>query len=285
MTWLKALYWSSRPVSWINTAYPFVVGYLVFEPHVTSLVLVGGLFFLVPYNILMYGVNDVFDYESDLRNPRKNSIEGAIVPPEYHRRWLWTAGLVCLPFVLWLLQYGSIAAKLWLLVLLFDVVAYSAPGLRFKERPVIDSISSSLHFVGPFIYAALLTGQVQAAWPAALAFFLWGMASHAFGAVQDIKADRAAGLRSIATAFGARLTVRLAICLYLLSSLIVLMYGLVALPTALVGGLYALNIWPYRKLTDKQTERANQAWRRFIWLNLLAGAVISITLLAFIRYH
>ena len=40
---------------------------------------VGTLFFLVPYNLLMYGINDVFDYASDLRNPRKGGIEGGLV--------------------------------------------------------------------------------------------------------------------------------------------------------------------------------------------------------------
>ncbi|NTV39705.1 MAG: prenyltransferase, partial [Demequinaceae bacterium] len=58
---------SSRPVSWINTAYPFAAGYLMVERHVDALLIVGTLFFLIPYNLLMYGVNDVFDYESDLR--------------------------------------------------------------------------------------------------------------------------------------------------------------------------------------------------------------------------
>ena len=40
-------------------------------------------------------------------------------------------------------------------------------------------------------------------------FFLWGAASHAFGAVQDVVADREAGIGSIATVIGARATVRL----------------------------------------------------------------------------
>ena len=37
------------------------------------------------------------------------------------------------------------------------------------------------------------------------------MATHAFGAVQDVVPDREAGIASIATAFGARATVRLAL--------------------------------------------------------------------------
>ena len=70
---------ASRPVSWINTAYPFAAGYLMVERHVDALLIVGTLFFLIPYNLLMYGINDVFDYESDLLNPRKGGIEGDVV--------------------------------------------------------------------------------------------------------------------------------------------------------------------------------------------------------------
>lgn len=61
---------SSRPLSWVNTAYPFAAAYLLAGGGV-DLPVVGTLFFLVPYNLLMYGVNDVFDHESDLRNPAR----------------------------------------------------------------------------------------------------------------------------------------------------------------------------------------------------------------------
>lgn len=62
---------SSRPLSWINTAFPFAAAYLVTTGRIDAILLVGALFFLIPYNLLMYGINDVFDYESDLRNPAR----------------------------------------------------------------------------------------------------------------------------------------------------------------------------------------------------------------------
>ncbi|MDF2575513.1 MAG: prenyltransferase, partial [Agromyces sp.] len=58
---------SSRPISWINTAFPFAAAYVLTTGAVDALLVVGTIFFLIPYNLLMYGVNDVFDYESDLR--------------------------------------------------------------------------------------------------------------------------------------------------------------------------------------------------------------------------
>ncbi len=76
---VRELFVSSRPVSWINTAFPFAAAYLLTTRQIDVPLIVGILFFLVPYNLAMYGVNDVFDYESDLRNPRKGGTHGAVL--------------------------------------------------------------------------------------------------------------------------------------------------------------------------------------------------------------
>ena len=125
--------------------------------------MVGTLFFLIPYNLLMYGVNDVFDYESDLRNPRKGGTEGALLEPGLHRVVVWTGIVTAAPLVaamLWLGGTGHPWSWVVLAVSLFAVFAYSVPGLRFKERPVLDSITSSTHFVSPAVYGLAVAGAV-----------------------------------------------------------------------------------------------------------------------------
>lgn len=282
---LKKLFWVSRPVSWVNTAYPFAAAYVVTQPDVTwSVLVIGTIFFLIPYNLLMYGINDVFDYESDLRNPRKGGIEGALMARSYHRIILITSVVVSIPFIAYLLTLGPVSAKLWLLFAIFMVVAYSAPILRFKERPVLDSFTSATHFVSPMVYALLLTGFPTQAWPAIIAFYAWGMASHAFGAVQDIKADRAGGIASIATIFGARLTMRLVIGLYLIAVAGVATYGWPGLIAALPLTLYVANAVQFWRVTDATAESANSGWRRFIWLNFATGFVITMVLIMAVRY-
>ena len=72
---IRTLFWASRPVSWVNTAYPFAAAAILTGGLPAWLVVLGVVFFLVPYNLAMYGINDVFDYESDLRNPRKGGVE------------------------------------------------------------------------------------------------------------------------------------------------------------------------------------------------------------------
>ena len=270
---------TSRPLSWVNTAYPFATGYLVMGRVVDVRLIIGTLFFLVPYNLLMYGINDVCDYESDMRNPRKGGVEGAVTPRKYHRLIVWSAILSCLPFVVALVLLGNWQSVLVLAAVLFFVVAYSAKGLRFKEVPLLDSVTSSLHFVGPLLYAYSLVGTTQAGWLVAVAFFCWGMASQAFGAVQDIIPDREANICSIATVFGARTTVWLAIVLYAAAVGLVACLGVAVWPVAVAGSLYIINLLPFVRIHDKDLANARSGWRRFLWLNYVAGAVVTVTLL------
>ncbi|WP_409484731.1 prenyltransferase [Arsenicicoccus dermatophilus] len=273
---------SSRPLSWVNTAYPFGAAYLLTTGRLDLRAAVGIGFFLVPYNLLMYGVNDVFDYESDLRNPRKGGVEGVVLDRSLHRATVWTASLLPVPFVLWLLAHGSPLAGLVLLGTVAAVVAYSAPGLRFKERAFVDSATSSTHFVGPAVYGVVLTGEhlPWQGWVALVAYFLWGMASHAFGAVQDIGPDRQAGIGSVATVVGARATVRLSAAAYVLAGLLLATTGRWGVLAGLLVLPYLWLVRPYLDLTDEDAPRANAGWRRFLWVNYLVGFLLTQLLIA-----
>lgn len=271
---------ASRPVSWINTAYPFAAAYLVTTGELDATLFVGTLFFLVPYNLTMYGVNDVFDYESDLRNPRKGSAHGAVLESRLHAVTLWAAALTCLPFVAYLVVVGTPASWVVLAASLLLVVFYSAPPLRLKEIPFADSVTSSLHFVSPAVYGLVLAGATWT-WQLALviaAFVLWGAASHAFGAVQDVAPDRAAGIASIATARGARWTVRFALACYAAAGIAMLATAWPGPLAALVVLPYLATVWPYRDVTDETADAATAGWRRFLWLNQLAGFAVTLLL-------
>ena len=274
---LKKLFVSSRPISWINTAFPFAVAYFLSTGQVDLNLLVGSLFFLIPYNLLMYGVNDVFDYESDLRNPRKGGIEGALLDPKYHRPTLIAAFSLAAPFVVYLLAVGSFESSAWLLLVIFSVIAYSIKGLRFKEIPFLDSITSAMHFVGPMWFGLALAGAElnQTIVLISASFFLWGMASHAFGAVQDVKADRAAGIGSIATTIGSRQTVILAMFMYLAAGVIALFIGDRYSQAAIAAIPYLIVVGRELSITDENCERANRGWKWFIYLNFIAGAIVS----------
>jgi 4-hydroxybenzoate polyprenyltransferase len=277
----KQLFIASRPVSWINTAYPFAAAYLLTTRQIDLTLILGTLFFLIPYNLAMYGINDVFDYESDLRNPRKGGTHGAVLDRRMHRITLWAAALTCVPFVVYLVVVGSPASWLVLAASLFFVVFYSAPPLRLKEVPFADSVTSSIHFFSPAVYGLVLA---DAAWTwqlgaVILAFALWGVASHAFGAVQDVVADREAGISSIATARGARWTVWFSLVCYAVAGAVMLTTSWPGPLAALVALLYIATVWPFRSITDATAERATAGWRRFLWINHIAGCIVTLLLI------
>lgn len=272
---------ASRPVSWINTAYPFAAAYVLTVREVDLTLVIGTLFFLVPYNLAMYGINDVFDYESDLRNPRKGGAHGAVLDRRMHRVTLWASALLCVPFVAYLLVVGSVVSWLVLAASLFFVVFYSAPPLRLKERPFLDSVTSSIHFFSPAVYGLVLAGATWTPPLGALigAFALWGVASHAFGAVQDVVADREAGIASIATARGAKWTVRFALACYTAAGVAMLATTWPGPIAALLVLPYLVTVWPYRSITDADAAAATTGWRRFLWLNQFTGFAVTLLLI------
>lgn len=277
---LRTLFVSSRPLSWVNTAFPFAAAY-VLSSGVDLTLVIGTLYFLIPYNLAMYGINDVFDYESDMRNPRKGGVEGAVLDRSMHRPTLIAVAVTNVPFLVYLVVVGSPLSWLVLAISIFAVIAYSAKGLRFKEKPFLDSITSSTHFVSPAVYGLVLAGATftPQLWALLGAFFLWGLASHAFGAVQDVIADRLGNLASIATVIGARATVRLSVLAYVLAGLLLLFTAWPGPLASILALPYAISCAVYWNITDADAETANRGWKRFLWLNFVTGFLVTMLLI------
>ena len=271
----------SRPLSWFNTAFGCAAGAFVAGGSLRSpRNLLALAYFTLPYNLTLYGINDICDFPSDRLNPRKNSVEGGLLPPEIHRPMLALIAALNAPILPPLLAQGDRRANAVLACLLATTVAYSAPPLRLKEVAGLDALISATHYVTPFVYGlALNRAQYYPAREIA-AFVAWCMASQSFGAIQDVEFDRAVGSGSIATAIGPRRTAHFATALYLLAAALVL-----AGPDARGKRLAsALTILPYAAntalfLRDPRPARANRHWRTFLGLNLCAGAAFTIILL------
>lgn len=97
-------------------------------------------------------------------------------------------------------------------MLLFFSWQYSSPPFRFKELPVLDSISNgvivwlcwALGYIsnGRNLFLGKENASASKGW--LLAFCTIGI--HALGAAADIEADTIAGQRTIATVLGVRFT-------------------------------------------------------------------------------
>lgn len=210
----------SRPRFWIYLLGPFVVGVAAgwqgsLEVWAYVLIAMFFLYFTFPGNFLVYGVNDVFDWETDRRNKKKQSYE-SLLPKAYHGRVLWLSALMTLPVVaLSFFSASSVIIGMTTFVLLG--VGYSAPPIRAKVRPVIDSLFNGLYVMPGLVGYGLMTSQfpepllIAAAW-------IWSAAMHAYSAIPDIEADTRAQLKTIATVLGSKGTIGLCALLYLLAA-------------------------------------------------------------------
>lgn len=195
----------SRPRFWLYLAGPVVVGVAAAASAPSELFgrqpVALFAYFLVPANVFLYGVNDVFDADVDEANPKKDDREA---------RWRGDPLTSAVVAASGLLGVGLFAlaprvAWPWLAAHFFLAVEYSAPPLRFKTTPLLDSVSNGLYVLpGVAAYAAVSGSNppmlaVAGAW-------LWTMGMHTFSAIPDIEPDREAGIRTTATALGERRT-------------------------------------------------------------------------------
>jgi 4-hydroxybenzoate polyprenyltransferase len=251
---------------------PYIVGLLIGARQISDLhdwrVLLCGLYFLFPANFFIYGINDIHDYETDVQNQKKVDYEGLVRPAEHHALFR-LLGLVTVPalfFALWFTNSRAVGA---LLGFGFFSYFYSAPPIRAKARPVLDSMFNILYACPGFFAYYLIGGQnfrpdyVLAAW-------CWTMAMHAYSAVPDISADHAANLETVATKLGFKSTLYGGLALYLASA--TLTYTALSWLSVLLGILYAaMMLVSLRSGTEAGVMRV---YKLFPLLNTLSGAAL-----------
>ncbi|SDR18105.1 prenyltransferase [Natronobacterium texcoconense] len=202
---LRYLLVLSRPRFWLYLAGPVLVG-VAYAAETTAELFVPAAvvlfaYFLVPANVFLYGVNDVYDREIDAENPKKDDRE-----TRYRgQRYVPAVATVCGALPLLFVPIVPTAAWPWIVVFLVLGAAYSAPPLRFKTTPLLDSVSNGL-YVAPGVAAYAAVAGTQPPTLAILGGWLWAMGMHTFSAIPDIEPDRATGIRTTATVLGERRT-------------------------------------------------------------------------------
>ncbi|QSG10005.1 prenyltransferase [Halapricum desulfuricans] len=273
---LGYLFWLSRPRFWLYLAGPVIVGvaYAADSPAELFSPLAVALFayFLIPANVYLYGINDVFDADIDELNPKKDDKEvryegGPLVILSVFAAG--AIGLVLIPFL------GPAALVPFGLFYLF-ATEYSAPPFRFKTTPVLDSVSNGLYALpGIAAYAA-----VAGTYPPAAAMaggWLWTMAMHTFSAIPDIEPDREAGIRTTATLLGKERTYAYCALVWLAGAIA---FGLVH---PFLGGV--LGVYPLLAIAIARSEVAvDRAYWWFPVINTVVGAVLTMAALWVMLY-
>lgn len=217
VSYLKKLYKISRPRFWVYTAGPYLIGYILSVSALGDFLKpsfwLHFAFFLIPANILIYGVNDLFDADTDNLNDKKGTKEYLFSQKD---TWPVVATLFCIfvaALLLVLFQSTLLSGSL-LLLFLFLSLGYSMPPFRFKSKPVIDSVSNVLYAIPGLLAFTQLTGNLPPFY-IIIAVLCWTAAMHLFSAIPDIEPDSQAKLLTTAVAFGR--TQSLALCAFLWS--------------------------------------------------------------------
>ena len=173
MFWLKV----SRPRFWIYVFGPFLIGAISAISRKDELLNLNFWlfvpFFLVFANLLIYGINDIFDYETDILNAKKQEYETLVTPERRRKLWLIIL-LTTVPFLI-LTAFQNLSAILAMIGFLFFSIFYSAPPIRAKIIPLLDSIFNIL-YVFPGIFSYFLLGGTNIPWQIWLAGTFWVMA-------------------------------------------------------------------------------------------------------------
>ncbi|MDD5096454.1 MAG: UbiA family prenyltransferase [Candidatus ainarchaeum sp.] len=233
---LKKAFWISRPLFWIGPVAAYKAGLWAAGIPTGPLEWLELIILAFPISLIIYGMNDIYDREADRKNPRKRSIIwGMRIQDEdvpWIRNWcLFSAIAMVL----------AAATTLNPLHVLFAVLgaafaySYSAPPLRLKERPIIDSLSAMGYGLFPFGLAYSLGGSIFFMDWRVLVLLLNLPAVHAISTIMDMEGDRKAGVNTFAARYGGRAPALFAAAIFSLNAAMFAFFSCIAPTISLIA--------------------------------------------------
>lgn len=224
---LKKILIVSRPRFWLYLGGTFLLGYS-FGANTLSDFLNFRFFWLLTYfllfaNFYVYGLNDFFDTDTDAFNPKKGTKEFKLTKSETDL----LKAIILVSIVATLITgLFFISRDTIILFTLFVLLAtfYSAPPIRLKAQPYLDSASNFFYVIPGLIGYVLSSGSYPGILVYAAGFF-WTFAMHLFSAVPDIEADKKASVKTTASLLGFKNSLFLCFVMWLVFSIIVTTTG------------------------------------------------------------
>ena len=273
---LKYILKLSRPRFWLYLAGPAILGLVLGAENISQLYnfenILIFLYFLIPANIMLYGVNDYFDRDVDEGNPKKEDKEEKYRDNKFTDLTIGFSTALIIPVALNL----PLEAFPLILAFLFLSVFYSAPPLRFKARPFMDSLSNGLYILP---LAITYTAVTQTLPPVTIfvAGWLWTMAMHTYSAIPDIEPDRKAGIQTTATFLGRKNTYIYCTVIWSLSALVAGLYSIFA--GALIG------FYPLLAITFYFSDFSDsEAYWYYPYINAFIGMILTMAALWVLIY-
>ncbi len=201
----RVLFWlkTSRPGLWFATLWLYLL-----PTHQQANIwtdpafLLGLVYVLFPLNFLVYGWNDIVDYQADKVNPRKDTYLFGAKGSKAQLQRLWIPiTLVQLPF--WVAFVLFCGPHICLLLLGFIVIngLYNLPKHGLRSKPPLELLCQIGYLLIVPLSIAINESDPLSTW-AYVYLLLFAWQSHLIGEVMDIEPDRLTGKRTTATVIG-----------------------------------------------------------------------------------
>ena len=234
----------------------------------------GALYVSFPMGLLLYGWNDIVDYEADRLNPRKGTfLFGARGTPEQLRGLPLRIALVQVPFVVAFCFLVGPKMLLCVAGMVGAAALYNWPRYGLKARPPLEILNQA-GYLFVFLLSSWINDVPLLPWATLLFGALFAMHSHVFGEVMDLEPDRTAGRRTTATVIG-RVPAKLLMAVVMLveAGLVVRFFAAKELPGFLLlsAAWFAVDatlLWRGRPYSNRQMRFFLLAWNAIALISM-----------------
>ena len=192
----------SRPGFWLTSVWFYMLPVGGADVFGSWKFWLGCFYVTFPLGLLIYGWNDLADFETDRRNPRKGTfLFGAKGTREQLGRLPLQIAAVQLPFFLIFTWLEGARMLAWIFALVGATAIYNMPKGGLKARPPFELLNQ-MGYLLVFVLSSWLNDVPQLPWFGFVFGALFAMHSHLFGQIMDVVPDRLAGRRTSATVIG-----------------------------------------------------------------------------------
>jgi len=267
----------SRFRFWVYLWGPYILGYTFklegFQNYLSVSFFLHLFYFLIPANILLYGINDFFDVDTDSNNLKKTELELKYSQRDFKPYSLAIAFSVIYTLVLLIIVEHTLIERIYLAAFIVLAYLYSGKPFRFKALPVIDFISNIL-YIFPGLIGYYETSQMLIDIKAIIILGLWTGAMQLFSAIPDILPDKQAGLKTTAVILREKNSLVLCFIMWLIFAVLALAMGSFGMFSILFF-LYPLIV---SVLIIRPQIRISKIYGLFPYINFIIGGFIFLLL-------
>jgi 4-hydroxybenzoate polyprenyltransferase len=241
----------SRPIFWLAPFASYSTGLLLAGVQRGGFEIWELFLATFPLSFSIYFLNDYYDMEYDAKSMRKGGFWGHRLEKK-DIGWGWNLVFIFLflaiATALFAFTFNILHAILIIVGILLPYL-YSAPPIRLKNVPVIDSLTSAGYIFFPFAAAASLGGSwIFLDWRILLAMLI-PSAAHAIATIMDHDDDKKVGQKTFSTVIGMRAPAMFSAGIFLINAYSISGISPVLMFVSLIAGILSifLAIWPSPK--------------------------------------